>query len=193
MEISPYGRLSYRVDYEIERLRSAYDPKRWGSSLRVIFLGESPPQRAPNVFFYNRKGHLYKATLRAFKSVFYVDDSEFLEFFAKCGCFLYDFFGDTPGSKLCKGLDQVEREKLVKSARAKLRGLLEDVKPYAVIVVIKRVYKIVQEDLRDARERGVVARYYCLPFPFRKCYHQYVERLSGILHELRDHLCNPHV
>ncbi|MEM0024650.1 MAG: hypothetical protein QXO64_09235 [Thermofilaceae archaeon] len=192
MENSSHGGWGYPVVHEIKRLRRTYDPRLWGSSIRVIFLGESPPLRAPRVFFYSRKGLLYRATLRAFKSVFSFDDDEFLVFFARCGCFLYDFLGDIPGLKLSKGSKQVGYNRQVEDARRRLRELLEDVKPYTVIVVVKRVYRVVEKDLRWGRERGVVGSFFSLPFPTRKYYDFYVKELSRILHELRGLLCNLH-
>ena len=75
--------LCKRGDYE--KVRKFYKPDK----VRVLFIGFNPPK---NRFFYCRNSVLYYAVFSAFSSVLNVSERDFLGFFKKSGCYLYDLF-----------------------------------------------------------------------------------------------------
>lgn len=151
----------------IKELRDKYDPRRRGLKIRILFIGESPPPEAPQIFFYNRTSILYYATFLAFHKVFGVREDSFLEFFRDLGCYLYDLF-EEPG-KIIQGKEGEGRVRAsrdeVEKAKRELEKFIQDVRPEIVIVVIKRVSRRIKRLLERLKVQGVIRDYFDLPFP----------------------------
>lgn len=157
----------------------AYDPRNRGLRIRALFVGESPPRGAPRSFFYNRSSILYYATFLAFHLEYGVPERGFLEYFRDSGYYLYDLF-EPPGTVI----GRVSKREL-EEAEARLMELLLREKPEVVVVVLKRVFKEVRGLLEEAKRRGLIREYYCLPFPANTEYFKkYVDGLRSILRRL---------
>jgi len=83
--------------------------------MRILFVGESPPKDVPRNFFYSRTSMLYYATFLAFHRKFGIKERDFLKFFKRSGCYLYDLF-EVPGMVIQEG-----EEKEAKGAEARIR------------------------------------------------------------------------
>jgi hypothetical protein len=164
---------------EIERLREEWNPQREGIKIRILFIGESPPE--PGRFFYNRNTALYYATFCAFSRVFRVSEPEFLEFFQKSGCYLYDML-KVPGQKI-KEIKKVDKS-ILNQAKEDLKNFIRNTRPDVVIVILKTVYGEIEKILSQLRKEGIIKSYDSLPFPTPKCFNEYVERLCNILNQL---------
>ena len=84
---------------KIKELRERYNPRSLGLKIKILFIGESPPEDAPQVFFYEGTSTLYYATFIAFHKKFHIPEHAFLEFFKNLGCYLYDLL-DVPGLRI---------------------------------------------------------------------------------------------
>ncbi|MCD6368236.1 MAG: hypothetical protein J7L38_00385 [Thermoproteales archaeon] len=170
---------------EIEKMRESYDPRSEGIEIKILFIGESPPKDAPVNFFYNRTSVLYYATFLAFHLRFGVLERDFLEFFKNSGCYLYDLF-EVPGmvvreNKRWRGVVRAS-EYEIKKARCRLEEFVLSEKPEIVIVVIKRVFKEIEDILKKLKERGIIREYFALPFPRdAHSFTKYVKKLYSIL------------
>ena len=162
---------------EMEELRKDWNPKNVRVRIKVLFVGESPPKSGR--FFYNRNSVLYYATFRAFSRVFGIVKPEFLEFFQKSGCYLYDVL-KTPGEKIKK----VDTSTL-NQAKEDLKNFIRNTRPDVVIVIHKtRVYKRIKEVLSQLKKEGIIKSFYSLSFPNMGHFNEYVEELCNILNEL---------
>jgi len=169
---------------EMEELREEWNPQNIGVRIKVLFVGESPPKSGR--FFYNRNSVLYCATFCAFSRIFRIAEPEFLEFFQKSGCYLYDVL-KVPGQEI----KEVDKSTL-NQAKEDLKNFIKDVKPDVVIVVHRGVYKRIEGILSQLRKEGIIKSFYSLPFPTTgrpkgdstTNFNRYVEGLCDILNEL---------
>ena len=170
---------------EMEELRKDWNPKNVRVRIKVLFVGESPPKSGR--FFYNRNSVLYYATFCAFSRVFRITEPEFLEFFQKSGCYLYDVL-KVPRQKIT----DVDKSTL-NQAKEDLKNFIRNTRPDVVIVIHKtRVYKRIKEVLSQLKKEGIIKSFYSLPFPTTgrpkgystTNFNRYVEGLCDILNEL---------
>jgi|GEM_PF-6685442 len=176
--------LHRRIKGLIKRLREMYDPRKEGLKIRILFVGESHPKDAPRSFFYSRTSILYYATFLTFHKKFGIKERDFLKFFKRSGCYLYDLFED-PGM-IIQGEEKEGRPRASKYEVEKAKGELEKFilseRPGIVIVVIKRVFHKIKKSLRRLKEQGVIKEYFSLPFPINsRSFTKYVDELSSIL------------
>ena len=160
---------------EIEELRKDWNPQNVRVRIKVLFVGESPPKSGR--FFYDRNTALYYATFCAFSRVFGVSEPEFLEFFQKSGCYLYDVL-KVPGQKIT----DVDKSTL-NQAKEDLKDFIRNTRPDVVIVIHRGVYRRIEEILSQLRKEGIIKSFYSLPFPTRY-FNEYVEGLCNVLNEL---------
>ena len=161
---------------EIEELRKDWNPQNVRVRIKVLFVGESPPKSGR--FFYDRNTALYYATFCAFSRVFGVSEPEFLEFFQKSGCYLYDVL-KVPGKKIT----DVDKS-ILNQAKEDLKDFIRNTRPDVVIVIHKTgVYRRIEEILSQLRKEGIIKSFYSLPFPTRY-FNEYVEGLCNVLNEL---------
>ena len=160
---------------EIEELRKDWNPQNVRVRIKVLFVGESPPKSGR--FFYDRNTALYYATFCAFSRVFGVSEPEFLEFFQKSGCYLYDVL-KVPGQKIT----DVDKSTL-NQAKEDLKNFIRNTRPDVVIVIHRGVYRRIEEILSQLRKEGIIKSFYSLPFPTRY-FNEYVEGLCNVLNEL---------
>jgi hypothetical protein len=155
---------------EHEAVRDDFRPER----VKVLLIGESRPSNG--TFFYRGDSRLAKYTWEAIgrehRSVF-----EFLRHFQSRGCFLMD---------LCREpVNHLPAEKR-KIARMKgeqtLQQYLRDVRPLAIIVVMKGIVEHVERALKAAG-LGVVPRH-VVPFPAQGHEREYVAGLRSIFLEI---------
>ena len=168
----------------VKRLREMYDPRKEKLKIRILFVGESPPRDAPQIFFYNRTSILYYATFLAFHRKFGIKEHDFLKFFKRSGCYLYDLF-EVPGMVI-QGEEKEGRIRASKHEVEKAKGELEKFilseRPEIVIVVIKQVFDKIKKLLRRLKEQGVIKEYFSLPFPINsRSFTKYIDELSSIL------------
>ena len=163
---------------EIEELRKDWNPRNVRVRIKVLFVGESPPKSGR--FFYNRNSVLYYATFRAFSRVFRITEPEFLEFFQKSGCYLYDVL-KTPGEKIKK-----VNKSTLNQAKEDLKNFIRNTRPDVVIIVHKGVYEKIkgEETLSQLRKEGIIKSFYSLSFPNMGLFNEYVEGLCNVLNEL---------
>jgi hypothetical protein len=155
---------------EYEAARDRFRPER----VKVLFVGESRPSNG--TFFYRGDSRLAKYTWEAIgeehRSV-----SEFLRHFQACGCFLMD---------LCR--EPVNHLPAEKRKIARMKGeqtsqqLLRDVRPLAIIVVMKGIVEHVERALKAAG-LGAVPRY-VVPFPAQGHEREYGAGLRSIFREI---------
>ena len=160
---------------EIEELRKDWNPQNVRVRIKVLFVGESPPKSGR--FFYDRNTALYYATFCAFSRVFGVSEPEFLEFFQKSGCYLYDVL-KVPGQKIT----DVDKSTL-NQAKEDLKDFIRNTRPDVVIVIHRGVYRRIEEILSQLRKEGIIKSFHSLPFPTRY-FNEYVEGLCNVLNEL---------
>lgn len=160
---------------DVEDLRQRWNPLRQDIKIKVLFVGESPPKQG---FFYNRNTILYFATFCAFSRKFGVDENNFLSFFKKKGCYLYDLF-NVSGQKI----NQVSLQAL-NNAKQNLMNFISNTQPEAVIVVHKGVYVKIQTLLSQMKNNGIIKKYFSLPFPYGANFVKYVRKLEKILEDL---------
>jgi hypothetical protein len=159
----------------IEELRLSYRP----DTIRVLFVGESPP--AGGTFFYLANSKLFKYTQKAFASVYGEEcgqGTNFLQFFKSIGCYLDD---------LClepiNRLDKPTRRRKHAAAVPSLAERIRSTAPCAVIVVMKAISENVQDAI-SAAQIGPLPTH-SLPFPAQGWQRRYVKDLVPILRELR--------
>jgi len=181
------GKKSRRTvrDYErmkeiCKRIRQNYDPRKQNKDIKVLFIGESPPE--DGTFFYCANSKLYYATREAFERAYNKEIPNFLRCFKYLGCYLIDIF-DEPGKKIdssCQEFkDQINR----------LAQNIKDINPKFIIVVHERVCYCVKLALSQAKLNTDLR---CLPFPQitqrgvqknTSSYSAYIHQLAEIIEE----------
>jgi len=160
----------------IEEIRNRYDPKWVGKDIAILFVGESAPSE--NRFFYLRNTILYCAFFMAFRIVYGVKEDEFLEYFQKLGCFLYDLL---PCGKKWKVASGEEKDQ----AKAKFRDFIEERRPKMVVTIMKSLSKDVESEIKKTNINIVFRNDLRFPKdPRLLC--EYVEGLEEILREAID-------
>jgi hypothetical protein len=136
-----------------KRIRQNYNPRKQNKDVKVLFIGESPPE--DGTFFYCANSDLYYATKKAYERAYDKEIPNFLKCFKYLGCYLIDFF-DEPGKKIdssCQEFkDQINR----------LAQSIKDMNPRFIIVVHERVCYCVKLALSKAKLNTDLR---CLPFP----------------------------
>ena len=168
---------------DVCRRRKFYDPRRYGANIKVLFIGESPPQRFPKNFFYEARGILFNAIYGASKDMCgNISKKDFLEFFAKACFYLIDMF-DKPCVKLkiragekCEKASNIE----VRKAKENIRKIILERKPSLIIIILRRVCKELREMLDS-----IGIRYKCLRFPIGKYYYEFINELKRILEKMQ--------
>lgn len=153
-----------------EKTRHDFAP----DELRVLFIGESPPDGG--TFFYDADSVLYRATREAFVAAAptLAREEKFLRAFQRMGCFLEDLSLD-PIDKLPRSEKLAAREAAVPDLARRLEGWT----PRVVVVVVKGISPQVQKALSNAKiEHAEVEE---LPFPGRYWYSDYVAGLTGLI------------
>lgn len=152
--------------------------------MSVLFIGESPP--AGGTFFYLANSKLCEATKEAFRSALpdLVRGPNFLERFAKLGCYLDDLCLEPVNHlKLDNPLAKAKRLRLREQGEAPLAGRMRDLGPRHVVVVMKGIEENVRRAL-DLAQLDVALD--PLPFPGRTAYRdRYVDDLVEILRRAR--------
>jgi len=145
-----------------EAVRRRFLPER----VSVLFIGESPP--AGGTFFYLANSKLYEATKEAFRAALpdLVRGPNFLEAFAKCGCYLDDLCLEPVNHlKLDNPLAKAKRLRLREEGEAPLAKRMREFEPRHVVVVMKGI----EENARRALDIAQVeVALDALPFPGRK-------------------------
>jgi len=117
----------------------------------------------------------------AFHRVYGVKESNFLEYFQKLGCFLYDLL---PCGKKWRSKDKekVASEEERKQAIAKFREFIEERRPKMVVTIMKRISGIVESEIKKTNINIVFRNN--LKFPINsRLFYEYVEGLEKILRE----------
>ena len=164
----------------VEDVRDRYDPKWVDKDITILFVGESAPSE--NRFFYLRNTVLYRAFFMAFRIVYGVKEDEFLEYFQKLGCFLYDLL---PCGKKWSGKKKVASKKEKKQARADFREFIEERRPKMVVTIMKSLSKDVEDEIKKTNINTVFRNN--LKFPRNsRSFCEYVKGLEEILREAID-------
>lgn len=159
---------------ERETLREKYLPE----PMRVLFIGESPPQGG--TFFYNSDSILFDATRNGFLAAFPDKDivSNFRTKFRSLGCYLDDLSA-VPINKLSESEKRTHR----KQGEEALAAKLSEWQPTAIVVVMKGIAANVQSAINRAG-LGPTRHFDVLPFPVRGRFDEYVDELGAALTRL---------
>ncbi|MDR3296059.1 MAG: hypothetical protein LBT26_09580 [Clostridiales Family XIII bacterium] len=156
-----------------EELREKYKP----SKVKVLFVGESRPESG--TFFYAENSNLYKYTKEAFERFHHESDGNWLEFFKKCGGWLYDVC-DVPVNSLSGS----ERCRQIELGLPNLLDTIKELKPKYIIVVKKGEMKKITFE-RICKEGYVNEETtFNLPFPACGRQNEYRDGLSEIIKKL---------
>ena len=160
----------------VEDVRDRYDPKWVDKDITILFVGESAPSE--NRFFYLRNTVLYRAFFMAFRIVYGVKEDEFLEYFQKLGCFLYDLL---PCGKKWNVASDKEKEQAI----ADFREFIEERRPKMVVTIMKRISEDVESEIKKTNINIIFRNN--LRFPRNsRLFCEYVEGLEKILREAID-------
>jgi len=168
--------IEYMPNAEHEALRQRYLPQ----SIRVLFLGESPP--ASGTFFYAANSNLYRYTQRAFEEAYqrrWAAGAEFLTCFQSCGCYLDDLCLDPVNH-----MDAIARRRVRNASVPSLADRLQQTTPMAVVSVMTATAAQVNAAIARSGINPLFLDY--LPFPTFGNQHKYVQRLTFTLHKLRN-------
>jgi hypothetical protein len=162
-----------RGNVDVETIRVRYRPEH----VSVLFVGESPP--AGGTFFYNGDSNLVRYTCEAFAEAPGTprDVQSFPSVFRDRGCYLID---------LClapvNGLTRSERRRARIAGVQQLADEMRQLRPAAVVVVMKAIEKHVVCALAQAGMSHIPV--YALPFPAFGQQRKYVCELSALLPSL---------
>jgi hypothetical protein len=139
-----------------------------------LFVGESPP--ANGTFFYLQDSNLYRYTLEAFELVYakFGSDQQFLAWFCEHGYYLVDLC-QTPVNHL----EKRERRAARRAAVDELAGVLRDLRPERIVIVVKAIEGEVRAAVGAAGLETVPMS--AVPFPAQGNQRRYVEQLAGLL------------
>jgi len=160
---------------EIEELRERFKPE----NVRVLLVGESPP--AEGTFFYDRS-LMTTYTKKAFESALgqsFPTNTEFFEHMKQTGFYLEDL-SQVPVDKL----PSAEREAKLVEESERFAERVAQMRPEAVVIVLRKIEKIVRQALSRA---GSAAEVYVLPFPGNGHQTKYQAQLIPIVraHEIQ--------
>lgn len=151
-----------------------------------LFVGESPPMPSRDVapdrrrFFYNGKGALFKATLRAFRRAGVsseLNSDDFLRSFSSAGCYLEDL-SNVPINRV-KGPERSAARKQAVSNLTQRFQRLRSRKPCALIIVMPDILPEVQRSRDNAGLYDIPT--WVLPFPRGAKSLEYERKLTDIL------------
>ncbi len=154
---------------DIEKLRKSYKPKK----IKLLLIGESPPESGK--FFY-LESSMTTFTQRAFENTFklrFKNHKEFLQFFKKKGCYLYDL-SPIPLNRMTP----LRKEEVLSGGIRSLATRLTFYKPEIVVIVLKGIERKVNEALDLS---CIKCKRYTLPFPGNGHQIKYIQKLSKIL------------
>ena len=155
-----------------ERLRKLYRP----AEIKVLFVGESPPQKT---FFYDAESvpsKLHQHTLEAFRRVYGTGIGRgraFLEFFKAHGCYLDDLVW----------VQGKPNRTLKERGVMPLANRMKEYSPKVVIVVIKQIKGHVLRAMKAAGLGDIPCD--ILPFPAYGNEQRYVQELADIVRDLK--------
>jgi hypothetical protein len=158
---------------EREKLRLAFRP----SSVRLLFVGESPP--ASGRFFYTQNSGLYFAMREAFRQIApAIDDGNFLVKFKASGCYLIDLCRDPVDH-----LDPNARHRARKTSEASLTRRIAEIHPPAMALLLRSIASNVARAAARAGWQGQVIH---LPYPGRWHQHRavFIQTLAPSLSRL---------
>jgi hypothetical protein len=172
--------VSVASERDLEAVRRQFLPK----SMSMLFIGESPP--AGGTFFYLANSKLYEATKEAFRSALpdLVRGPNFLERFAKLGCYLGDLcLQPVNHLKLDSPLAKAKRLRLREQGETPLAARMRDFAPRHVVAVMKGI----EANVVRARDLAKLdAGLDVLPFPGRRAHRdRYVDELVEVLRQAR--------
>ena len=158
---------------DTEDIRNSFRPKK----IRLLLIGESPPSGGK--FFYVHSP-MTSYTARAFEKAHKrdfssQDQTEFLEYFKTCGCYLDD---------VCHfpidGFDDEKRKQALAENVPALTARLKDFRPEAIAIVLKKVETHVRVAIVLAEIKPEV---FVLPFPGHGHQGKYIDLLEKIVKE----------
>jgi len=131
-----------------QKIREFYKPNK----VNILFIGESSP---PNekIFFYYANSNLFRCIQKAFSEVFNEkcgDEKEFLFFFKNHDCFLDDICHESFYKK-----SPEEKETLLNENIESLSVRIKEMKPKAIIIVVKRIARYVMCSLEKTGLKSV--------------------------------------
>jgi hypothetical protein len=124
----------------------------------MLLVGESPP--ASGRFFYQADSGLYRAVRQAFVAAFPgFAEGDFLAAFRDRGCYLVDLCAE-PLDRLAAA----ERRRAHVAAEPALRRAIEELRPNAIVTVMKSIEPSVHRAMATA---GWSGERWTLPYPGR--------------------------
>lgn len=156
----------------IESLRRSYRPKK----VNMLLVGESVP--ASGKFFYLRSA-MTTFTARAFEKtygVIFADNTTFLRFFQRCGCYLEDL-----SPRAVDAMPPKQRKKLLEKSVLSLSERILELEPDILVAVLRRIAPYVREAIELT---GHPAVFRVLPFPGNGHQNSYIDGLAEILKQL---------
>ncbi len=161
----------FRAGEEKEAIRQRFKP----DHIRLLMIGESPP--ASGRFFY-QKSAMTTYTARAFEKahgVSFKDNSDFLEYFRACGCFLDDLshipVDNLPASK---------REGQLRASVPALSQRIRESEAPVIVVALKKIEQHVREAVKESHLRPKIIT---LPYPGHGHQAEYIAGLAAIIAE----------
>lgn len=155
---------------EYDDLRETFRPKR----IKILFVGESRP--ANGTFFYRGDSRLARYTREAIGtengSVL-----DFLEDFCSRGCFLTDLC-----ARPVNRLPPTARNRARAMGEQNLTAIVSQIRPSAVVVVMKRIEHYVKRALKTANLASTSL--HVLPFPAQGHEREFVSGLRRVLDQL---------
>ena len=162
-----------------EAIRRRFRPK----SVRLLFIGESPP--VSGRFFYQADSGLYRAVLAAFLAYdCSFDGGDFLGKFQNAGCYLIDLCSE-PVDQLASN----ERRAACRAGEAALTRTIARLRPKSIVTVVRSIETNVERAIQPAQWPGTLIR---LPYPGRWSRHRtrFIEELARHLRHLDSSSCN---
>ena len=154
---------------DTEAIRQSFRP----DHIHLLFIGESPP--VSGKFFYI-KGAMTTFTSRAFEKAHgkrFQNNSEFLEYFKACGCYLDDV-SRVPVNQL----PPREREIQLRDNIDALSQRIREANPSVVVVVLKKIEPYVRAAVEKSQRSPRVC---VLPFPGSGHQNKFLEGLASII------------
>ncbi len=161
----------FRAGIDTEAIRQRFKP----DNIRLLLIGESPPESGK--FFY-ADSRMTTFTSRAFAKahgVTFKNNSEFLDYFKACGCYLDDL-SHTPVNQL--GL--CDRERRLQENVDALSQRIREANPSVIAITLKKIEPYVREAIKKSCCDSQV---YVLPFPGSGHQNKYIEILAAIITE----------
>ncbi len=159
----------FRDVIDNESLRLRYKP----DNIRLLLIGESPP--ASGKFFYLSSA-MTKFTSLAFEKAHrrtFNNDSDFLEYFKSCGCYLDDL-SHIP----VNNLNRHKREQQLRDCVDPLSKRIREANPSVIVICLRKIEGYVKEAVNKS---GCNPKLYTLPYPGHGYQNDYIEGLASII------------